>query len=147
MKKNQKVSSKKSKKYFLIFVYLFFFCLFFWLQKSFFKTFNSSILTQTTNRQSNFHYFIFFLLCEKLWIVFLVGLLENLVEAELGKKDGDECDYEGQSQTTFGIIMILLVIIGLIGNLMVFSIIVILQEYKKSVTNWYVNELYWVYQF
>ena len=46
------------------------------------------------------------------------------------------CRDANQPQVEFGIIMILLVVVGLIGNLIVFSIILILQEYKKSVTNW-----------
>jgi len=48
----------------------------------------------------------------------------------------DQCAFLNEPQIEFGIIMILLVVIGLIGNIIVFSIIVILQEYKKSVTNW-----------
>ena len=46
------------------------------------------------------------------------------------------CDEWRQPQIVFGIIMSLMVVVGLIGNLLVFSIILILQEYKKSVTNW-----------
>ncbi|CAK8693229.1 unnamed protein product [Clavelina lepadiformis] len=51
------------------------------------------------------------------------------------------CKIQQEPQIAFGVVMIALIIIGLVGNILVIVTILLLQEFKKSVTNWYILQL------
>ena len=57
------------------------------------------------------------------------------------KTFSEHCDSLHPPNPVFGSIMVALVVIGLIGNSLVFFTILVLHEYKKSVTNWSVKSL------
>ena len=43
---------------------------------------------------------------------------------------------ENANNKVFGAIIIVLIVVGLVGNILVFMTITVLREYKKSVTTW-----------
>ncbi|XP_039272320.1 somatostatin receptor type 5-like isoform X2 [Styela clava] len=78
------------------------------------------------------------------------SFLESLQNMDNGEDDGASLSdiLSGESKNcadernvTMSVFMILIVIVGLFGNAIVFFVILVLKEYKKSVSNWYVLQL------
>nr|XP_002121573.1 C-C chemokine receptor type 4 [Ciona intestinalis] len=74
----------------------------------------------------------------------MYDLLRQLTSNDSGTFTPDQIDNtcdNPQPNVPFAVVSVALVVLGLFGNMVVAFIILVLQEYKKSVANWYILQL------